>query len=87
MNFILMTIAVCIAIVCFGLAVFMINRKSPILKVILSGYISISIIFIGIVLTSISVHSTSDYIDITTIYFILGFASFVLYFVFFNKRT
>jgi hypothetical protein len=69
------------------LSYFLIHKnKHPILKVIVSGFIFILIAFIGLLLTAFSNYKTSDYIDITTIYFVLGFANFVIYFVFFNKR-
>ncbi len=77
-----------IAIICFACTLMLAFKKiTPPLKIVLSGYIAILITLIGIIITSISDYNVSYYIDIMTIYFILGFANCVLYFVFFHRRT
>ena len=63
------------------------KQKNVIVKIITSGFLFINLIAIAIIFTSISGYSLSGLIDIILIYFILGFASFLLYFIFFNKRS
>jgi hypothetical protein len=62
-------------------------KKNPVLRILISALATIFMLISAILLTSISQYDMSYFIDISVIYFILGFANFVLYFIFFNKRT
>lgn len=63
------------------------RQKNPIIKIAMSGFMFINLIAIAFIFATIFGYNISYLIDIVVIYFILGFSSYVLYFVFFNKRS
>jgi hypothetical protein len=62
-------------------------KKNPVLRIVLSSLATVFIVMLTIILTISSNYNISYFVDIFTIYFILGFANCLLYFIFFNKRT
>lgn len=86
-SFLFFVVFILVGLVLFLSCFTFIKIQSPVSKIIISGFIFILLICTSIVLTIIYKYDISAFIDIAVIYFILGFSSFVLYFVFFNKRT
>jgi hypothetical protein len=86
-NFLIFFIFLLSGLVLFLTAFNFFGKKNPVSKIIVSGFIFILITICTTTLTVMFDYDLSGFIDIIVIYFILGFSSFVLYFVFFNKRT
>lgn len=63
------------------------RQQHPVVKIIVSALVVILMISIAFIFTVTAGYNLSYFLDIAIIYFILGFSSFVLYFVFFNKRS
>ena len=87
-NFFLIAVSIAFSLIVASLAIFtFFKNKNPIVKIIVSGFLLVLMASISLMLTTVFDYNLSYLVDIIVIYFILGFANFVLYFVFFNKRS
>lgn len=87
-NFFLIAVSIAFSLIVASLSIFtFFKNKNPIVKIIVSGFLLVLMASISLMLTTVFEYNLSYLVDIIVIYFILGFANFVLYFVFFNKRS
>jgi hypothetical protein len=87
-NAILTTIGILMFFIVSIFSIFVFSTQTnPMIKIIISSFLFLNLIIISIIFTLTSKYNFSYLIDIIVIYFILGFASLLLYFMFFNKRS